>query len=441
MQHSISLLTLVTLLFFSSFLTAQNVGIGTTSPSERLDINGDLRVRGNDLYGDGNTRIRGGGTGYVELQSKSPTYGVIIRDRDDTDYGNVETNANGFGLSYNSGGATDILIGLDRRVGIGGVTVPRATLEIRDIGTTNPTLLITGASGSEGDIAYLSSEAMQIGMWDATTNAFTETMRLTNTLKVGIGTTGPQGRLHILGEENNGTVAALTVQSGTQYLRMDGNEIDGSGTIYLQNNSTSNIGMVNGGGLVGIGTNGPATKLHVVGSENDGTTATLTVQSGSQKLIMDGNEIDGSGSILIQNNSANNIYLANGGGRVGIGVGGGDLVGNYRLYVDNGIMTERVRVAVRGTGNWADYVFADDYDLKSLENVEKFVQKNKHLPNIPSAQQVVDEGYELNEMDAKLLEKIEELYLHTIQLNKENKQLRQELNEVKTNLKRLNDKK
>jgi len=96
---------------------------------------------------------------------------------------------------------------------------------------------------------------------------------------------------------------------------------------------------------------------------------------------------------------------------------------SYNLFVENGILTEKVKVAVKNTANWADYVFADDYKLKSLEEVETFVNTNKHLPGVPSAKEVVANGLDLATMDAKLLEKIEELTLYMIELKKQNDML------------------
>ncbi|MDV7697048.1 cell wall anchor protein [Chryseobacterium soli] len=67
---------------------------------------------------------------------------------------------------------------------------------------------------------------------------------------------------------------------------------------------------------------------------------------------------------------------------------------------------------------WADYVFKKDYKLKTLEEVEKHIEQKGHLPNIPSAKEVEKDGINLGEMDAKLLEKIEELTLYSIEQNK-----------------------
>ncbi len=70
------------------------------------------------------------------------------------------------------------------------------------------------------------------------------------------------------------------------------------------------------------------------------------------------------------------------------------------------------------TNVWADYVFDKDYNLKSLAEVEKYITEKGHLPNIPSAAEVIEKGINVAEMDVKLLEKIEELTLYTIEQNK-----------------------
>ncbi|MES2778349.1 MAG: hypothetical protein V4651_00490 [Bacteroidota bacterium] len=100
-------------------------------------------------------------------------------------------------------------------------------------------------------------------------------------------------------------------------------------------------------------------------------------------------------------------------------IGSVTLPGNYRLYVKDGILAEKVKVAVSGTGNWADYVFADNYELISLSTVESFIRKNKHLPGVPSAEEVVKNGVDMAEMDATLLKKVEELTLYMIEQNKQ----------------------
>jgi hypothetical protein len=100
----------------------------------------------------------------------------------------------------------------------------------------------------------------------------------------------------------------------------------------------------------------------------------------------------------------------------------------YKLYVDQGILTEKVKVAVAGSAQWADYVFKKDYELMPLNDVEKFVKTNNHLPGVPSAAEMVKEGNDLGKTDAKLLEKIEELTLYIISQQKEIELLKVKVN-------------
>ena len=83
--------------------------------------------------------------------------------------------------------------------------------------------------------------------------------------------------------------------------------------------------------------------------------------------------------------------------------------------------------------NAADYVFEDGYDLKSLGEVEEYVKSNKHLPGVPSASEFQNKGMNVSEMSNLLLEKVEELTLHLIRMQKEIDQLREENNALKAN--------
>jgi hypothetical protein len=94
------------------------------------------------------------------------------------------------------------------------------------------------------------------------------------------------------------------------------------------------------------------------------------------------------------------------------------------LAVNGTIKAREIIVSVDG---WADYVFEKDYELMPLEQVERFIQQNGHLPDVPSAQQVDREGVEVGAMQSVLLRKIEELTLYIIELRKENEKLRREL--------------
>jgi hypothetical protein len=120
-------------------------------------------------------------------------------------------------------------------------------------------------------------------------------------------------------------------------------------------------------------------------------------------------------------NSGNHYLFLSDNGKVSIGLDPNlptTLNGNYKLYVAKGIMTEKIKVALESTASWADYVFEADYNLMTLNEVERFISEHGHLPNVPSAEEVVKEGIDMAEMDANLLEKIEELTLYMIEQSK-----------------------
>lgn len=91
---------------------------------------------------------------------------------------------------------------------------------------------------------------------------------------------------------------------------------------------------------------------------------------------------------------------------------------SYRLFVKNGIKTEKVKVEIAAENGWADYVFKDDYKLMSMKELESFIDLNGHLPEVPTTEEAITNGIELKEMNILLLKKVEELTLHLIQQNK-----------------------
>ena len=108
-------------------------------------------------------------------------------------------------------------------------------------------------------------------------------------------------------------------------------------------------------------------------------------------------------------------------GNVGIGT----TKPSAKLSVNGKIHTKEVRVDLK-LSDWSDFVFYDNYNLPTLEEVENHIKEKGHLKNIPSAMEVDKNGIYLGEMDAKLLQKIEELTLYTIAQEKEIKELKKE---------------
>lgn len=89
-----------------------------------------------------------------------------------------------------------------------------------------------------------------------------------------------------------------------------------------------------------------------------------------------------------------------------------------KLSVKGKIQAEEIKVTTT-SGDWPDYVFEDDYKLNSLKDLEDFVKTNKHLPDMPTANEVELNGIQLGEMVKKLLKNNEELTLHVISLQKQ----------------------
>jgi hypothetical protein len=145
----------------------------------------------------------------------------------------------------------------------------------------------------------------------------------------------------------------------------------------------------------------------------------LTTDAITTSSINLNGDISIKGNLKIKDANGNIMWNFRPDGRLGVGVTDAEMVGPYYLWVKNGIMAERLKVAVKNTMDWSDFVFSKNYKLKPLNEVENYISKNNHLPDIPSAEEVVTNGIDVQKMDAKLLQKIEELTLYVIELKKE----------------------
>ena len=105
--------------------------------------------------------------------------------------------------------------------------------------------------------------------------------------------------------------------------------------------------------------------------------------------------------------------------------------GNYNLYVQNGILTERVKVALKSEADWSDDAFGE---TPTIAEVKESIARDQHLVDMPSAASLTQTGYDVTQMDGKLLAQIEWLWQHTITLKEENVLLKKELEAIKLQL-------
>lgn len=113
-----------------------------------------------------------------------------------------------------------------------------------------------------------------------------------------------------------------------------------------------------------------------------------------------------------------------------IGIGTDVALSRLAVIGDCGVQGNIKAVEFEATPDiWPDYVFAPDYDLMSLSELERFILKNKHLPNVPSAAEVKEKGHSLIDTDIMLLEKVEELTLYLIEMDKKLNKIEKTIND------------
>jgi hypothetical protein len=127
-------------------------------------------------------------------------------------------------------------------------------------------------------------------------------------------------------------------------------------------------------------------------------------------------------SVLSVQSSGQTRLFVNSSGNVGIGTTNLP----YKLCVNGAIRAKEVRVE---TG-WADYVFEPDYTLRPLAEVEAYIRKNKHLPDVTPAADIQRDGLQVGEQMTQMMRKIEELTLYVIDLKKENSELKSRLEKL-----------
>lgn len=157
--------------------------------------------------------------------------------------------------------------------------------------------------------------------------------------------------------------------------------------------------FIKANGFVGIGTSNPLSNLHVAGdamfSRPGGSILYIQTPASDARIYAPGK----------------NILFPE--GNIGIGT----YNPTRKLSVNGTILTKEVIVST-ASSYWPDYVFEKDYNLMSLSDLTKYIQENKHLPDISSASEIEKDGIPVGEMQKKQMAKIEELTLYIIQLEK-----------------------
>ena len=315
----------------------------------------------------------------------------------------------------------NLLLGLNKDFGASGIGTGTG-----NTGVGTDVLKINSTGQYNAALGYQALQSNTIGQYNMAIGPFTLYTNSSGNYNTGVGSNTILS--NISGNDN--------VAIGTSALRMNGTGSNNTaiGTVALRNNPSGSNNTALG---------------HNAGRES----------SGSSNLFLgynSGYNETGSNKLYIANSNTSNPLLkgefdnknlkintgATTSSTVGfLAVGNFDATfamptGNsYRLIVQDGIITEKVKVALRTTADWADYVFDPSYKLMSLDNVEQFTKLNRHLPNVPSAEDMTNNGLDVGQTSKIFMEKIEELTLYMIELNKEVKALKLENEVLKSRLK------
>jgi hypothetical protein len=219
---------------------------------------------------------------------------------------------------------------------------------------------------------------------------------------IGIGKINPASKLDIQGQ-----FSSFSVGIGQQ-------------NITTSSRNFANFGS-NNHGTVLISSN-----LYVNGDDHLKIAKSHPTMAGASILIPGNSQPNQGGIVFYTNQPASVIEDASFNGTMSMiikndgNIGIGTITPREKLSVNGKIRAHEIKVE---TANWPDYVFTKDYQLPSLAETEKHIQEKGHLPGIPSAVEVKANGIDLGDMNAKLLQKIEELTLHLIEQQKKNEKL------------------
>lgn len=232
---------------------------------------------------------------------------------------------------------------------------------------------------------------------------------------IGIGTSTPESRIHVEG----------STTSSQNILSVQNNYVGTTNVWAVEAISNPANGYGVGGHFTG-GSKG------VYGRGEGGGSGTTTIGlegsafgGGGTKIGLQG-DATGSGTNWAGYFNGGHVYITN-----ELRVGSDALSGatGYKVAIDGKLIAEEVRVQL--SSSWPDYVFDDDYPLRPLSDVKASIQQHGHLPGIPSAAQVENDGLHLGDMQIRILEKMEEMMLYILQQEEKIKALETEIKVIK----------
>ncbi len=320
------------------------------------------------------------------------------------------------------------------------------------LGTTNNASLIFKTNGSEA-ARILGNGNFGIGTTTPTEKleVFGNIRALGNIFANSVNVTGPA----YVGDITANRIISNRFTSPDSLIRLGDSSIyvnDNQNSIYP--NGVSNNGLRRGLGLGHFTAYGTAPISVAMGSlvETKGMNSTAIGNLLSTDPLATFSIVIGKGANVnqrLKNNIASSLMIgfnsdiptltvlpASGAGTTGkviIGNPPNGTPGPYSLYVTGGILTEKMKIALASDPtNWSDYVFKKDYCLLPLSELEAFIKKNGHLPNVPCADEVHANGIDVAQMDATLLAKIEELHLYVLQQNKQIEELQKKIEKLES---------
>jgi hypothetical protein len=242
-------------------------------------------------------------------------------------------------------------------------------------------------------------------------------------------------------------VGVNTSTHGSKFQVKGSGSTNSTSSLNIMNSGSNSLLFVRDDGNVGIGTTTPSQKLEIyhndatggiVINRGAGTSSKSEIKfskTGHEKWAI-GNDFFNNGEntffIWDQTDSIHSFaaLLIDNMGRVGLGYTP-PANGTYRLYVQGGIVALDVKVTA---GTFPDYVFEKNYNLPSIYELENYINNNKHLPGIPSAIEIEkNEGFEVGDMQKKLIKVVEEQALYIIDLQKQLDEVKKRLENLENN--------